>query len=252
MENAQQNPVQIPAAPAAAPRAVGSRASRQSWFESAVRFWWVSALFLLVVAIFFLGARLSDWMAQRKLIDTGNRTEALVFDDTKIYGRNAPRSKPLYIQWKVDGKQYEVLRQLTKNTGTIETGTPIEIAVDPKNPHNWIEVGELPPVMNHIYLGLVLLPITVLLGVVAYLRRRRVLGVWADGQPMEAMVISTENSAGPGAYQVRCTSKDAHDKRILRVRYPKRFGKPAKGDTIWVISTGLAPNIILSAAAYQD
>src|SRR5205807_195111 len=99
---------------------------------------------------------------------------------------------------------------------------------------------------------LMLLPITALLLAVAILRRRQVLAIWREGQPVHGVVIDIRQSAiAPLSRLVRYSIIENNDNRVFSTLIPAGFGIPDAGEMISLLALPMAPNRAIVTELYE-
>jgi hypothetical protein len=237
-------------APPEPPRPVTPRARSGSWTEPRVRAWWLAAAGVLIVCLYFLTSRYLQWRKDMVLIRDGQPIEAYVYsaDGYPIPGRRRPPTSPVELHYEVGGKKYQVQGYLTGRKDSFVVHTNVPIRVDPDNPARFTAREEPTSLTLQLVGGLILLPFTALLAIVAFVQRARLLALWRNGRTLDAIVLDARHTAlAPRSWLVRCAPADPEDKRVLSVYVPGRAQPPARGEGLWLVAdTGGKPHAVAS------
>jgi len=226
--------------PAAPPRPLNGPIRRRAWNEPRVRFWWVSGLVLLAIAVGFAVDMGTEWSNWRWLIRNGQQVTAEVVEVGGVT-RNATMAPnaPVKLEFKLNGQTRTVAGILEGRTEFIRTHDRVSIHVDPADPSRWTALMEAPPLSRQLLATWITLPVALVLLMMAAVLRGRLLRLWRDGQAESALVLHSQHSAlAPLSRMVRCTPADESDTRVFSVFVPQRRGVPQRGHPIWIIRSG--------------
>jgi len=244
----------------ATPRPLNRHVVRRSWGEGKVRFWWMSALVIVVVAGIVGGGQVQQELKHRHLINHGALVHAIAFEVagvTEHQNRNFSVMRDQKVQVKFnavmpDGKIEEFGGYLEPSDGRIRVNEKIDLLVDPNDTSNWSEdvtpqswwhVLEIPLFM--------MLPLAGLALGVAELRRRQVLAVWRDGIRTGGVVVAVKHTAAaPRSRIVHYTLADGRDRRVFKTLYPGSAGVPNRGDPLTLIVPDQGPQNSIVAELY--
>lgn len=250
----QQAPAIESSVPAPAPRAVDRQASRRSWMEPTVRFWWLAFIAVLLITIWVAINNYRAWRYQRALIVDGVRVQATVAEvDGVSRVLRVPPDTPLTLTFEMNGEEHRVQGVLVGRTEYITTRQQVPIRVDPHNPQRWTYATEVPSLRRELAMAQLLLPIVLALGVVVWMRRRRILSLWKTGQPVAVIVASSEQTAlAPFSRYVRGALRDSNDKRLVGAYVPQAKADPQRGDVLWfIVDDPGAPRRAIYAGAFS-
>lgn len=230
------------------PRPILPRVRRRAWAEPTVRFWWLMAAALLVLAPIVGAPPVKRWQTLFRLADQPPVQARLLRTHREaIEGRPVLPGDTVQIEINTGDKP----RQLW---GTLDgwaqgplprVGSTVEIRVDPQNPDVWAVVHKVPPLLTALATGLVVAAIALIPLLLAIVLRRRILKTWRDGGAREAAILSSQTTAlAPGAWAAQCAWIEdegaplaPHDRTIFRVFIPKRL-RPTQeeGQTAMVLA----------------
>lgn len=205
------------------PRAVTARVRRRAWAEPHVRVWWVGALALFVVAMYFLATRYASWLEGVHLIRSGVPLQGKIVEagGSTMTGKIERGDTWVRVEYAYNGQTYQPLVMTLEGHKTEEpiiVGTSIPIRVDPAHPDRWTPRLTSPPLVQDLIGGLIVLAAAVLVLLLALWRRSRVLRIWREGEIVQAVVLTARHTAlAPRAWAVRCTPVDQEDKRVFNV-----------------------------------
>jgi hypothetical protein len=226
--------------PASPPRSINKSIRRRAWNEPRVRFWWISGLVLLAIAIGFAVDMGSQWASRRSIILYGEKVNAEVVELGGVT-RNATMAPntPVKLAFELKGQSHTVAGILEGRTEFIRTHDRVTIFVDSADPSRWTALMEVPPLSRELLAVWITLPLALILLVVAAGLRGGLLRLWRDGQAESALVLQSQHSAlAPLSRMVRCTPADEGDTRVFSIFVPQRCGVPQRGQAIWIIRTG--------------
>jgi len=237
-----QEPAATDVVPALPPRTVTAAIRRRAWGDPSVRFWWLLAVALLLLAPFVGTPPVRRWQTLSRLAEQPPVQARLIRNQREaIIGRPVLPGDSVQIEVQQGGRQ----RQLW---GTLDgwargplprMGETIEVRLDPDNPDVFAVVHQVPPLISALATGIAVASVAVLPMLIAVVLRRRVLNVWRMGEARTAAILDRQSTAlAPRAWAARCAWADEEsgerpDKAIFRVFVPKRL--PAT-DEITVLS----------------
>ena len=231
-----------------APREVTPRVRRRAWGDIHVRFWWLSALAVALVIGYFTAHRVREALRDRALIRDGIpvKTTIKTAGEKYIAGQSEMRNsfKPVTLLGTLpDGQEREFRGEVPPGPGYLIIGSPLEIRVARDDPSEWTAQLEPLPWSRELALSLMFLPLIVLLLLVAYLMRRRVLRVWERGEPAEAVIKEVKHSAyAPRSRVLRFSLAAGDDRRIFTTLCPPGVAVPAVGEQIQLLMLPSQPN----------
>jgi hypothetical protein len=238
-------PTTLQQPPPPAPRAVTPRVRRRAWVEPVVRFWWLTAMVLVLIGAWFALQGVLEWRHDVKLIREGVAVDATVYQVGEMKGRFKHPQPPdsivtLQFSWNGTDQYTKPDRLPDRKAGEFITpGDKIPIRVNPADPTDWTSAKVAGPISGRLFGAEVALPIAALTGAFALLKWRRLLTAWRGGQPIEALVMDSRNTAlALGARLVRCTPDAEGDKRVFAVYAPRGLAGIGRGDTIWLLTCG--------------
>lgn len=227
-------------APEVPPRGLTKTIRRRAWNEPRVRFWWVSGLILLAIAVSFALDKGSEWANWRGLILHGQKVNAKVVEVGGVT-RNVTMAPnvPVKLAFTLNGRPHTVAGILEGRTEFIRTHDDVTIYVDPADLSRWTALLEVPPLSRQLLSVWLTLPLALALLIVAGVLRIRLLRLWRDGQAESVLVLHSQHSAlAPLSRLVRCTPRDERDTRVFSVFLPQRRGVPLRGQGLWIIRSG--------------
>jgi hypothetical protein len=244
----QLNTVQPHPLPRQVTRSIGLRA----WSQPDVRFYWVIALVLGIVALGMGIAVGMDWNHERRLVSHGTPVDAIVQQagEQTLAGRKQPPDTLCILRFEWHGSPH--VTRPAYLAGRQEYVAPqdvVRIFVNPDDPDDWTARSEPGPIGPRLLGAVIALAAALVALAVAWLYRARVLSVWRNGESVEALVIESRNTAlAPMSRAVRCTPAEEADTRVFSVYVPARAGKLERGDRIWILSRGKSARGAQSAA----
>jgi hypothetical protein len=240
--------------PPPAPRPLTPRAKSAAWNHPIVRFWRLVAIFMFAVAGYFFIRHTTRWFTEVQLVQSGQVVQGTVTESVDpIGGRHIARDAMVDIRYKVNGTDYKVTGYLQDQTVPYRNGGPIEIRVDPKKPWVWTNRKDRPSLLRALMATILLLPLSIVTGLLNYWLYRRVLRVWQIGQAEVALVADTHQTAlAPLSRVVRCTLRDRKDSSLVRVYVPQKVARLHTADVIWLIAPPNNVSRAIAAMVYQD
>lgn len=237
------------------PRPVTARARRRAWAEANVRLWWMSALAIGFVAAWLVSAEVIDGLSKRARLRSGIPVVATI--DTVAGKAVRTRGTPMNVRLRYTVKGADIVDtqektiEATSGADVIRGGDTLPIRVDPNDLTQWIEDRPPPSMLGSLGISLAILPIALLLLLVAFVKRNSVLGVWRDGQPDVATVVSHKSSSLSPASQLLSVTLDGDaSKRVVTLLHPRRLGRLNPGDILAVVAPPGKPQRAIETAAY--
>jgi hypothetical protein len=133
----------------------------------------------------------------------------------------------------------------------IHPGDHIALRVDPSDPNNWTDRTEPRSWVVELSVVAILLPLVLLLLLVAFLQRARVLRIWRHGEETAATVVEIRQTAlAPLSRLVRFTVNDGSSSRVCSVLVPVRAGVPGRGDAVTLVMPRGVPQRAVMAKLY--
>jgi hypothetical protein len=228
--------------PADPPRQLTPLVRRRAWTEPRVRLWWVLCLGVLGVTLVVAGRQTATWWSERQLLSSGVVVEGTLVravtpeNDMSVPGKNMAPDSVCTIEFEWKGRAYkvtDVLRENVEEGRPVVTGSKVTLHVDPDDPERWTARTHAAPLGGRQLIGVAVgAPIVAVVAVVAILKRRRMLDVWANGQAFPARVLGAGTSpVAPQSRSLRCTAADGRDKRVFTVFVPGG----AVAEEVWVV-----------------
>ncbi len=241
--------------PPSAPRAITANARRRSWAEPRVRTWWLLAIVVFLISLWFVGMRVYASQADRWLIHHGVRVEADIIDVEgntlkKLY--EPELNLPFHMTWRMpDGKVHTVNERLKAQRQAIGPGKKVPLYVDPNNPNHWTDRVEISWAEDTL-VGMLFLPIVLLLLAISIFNRFQTLAAWKNGPAMHATVVEIKQSAtAPKSRILRMVLGHYHDQRIFTTLIPTRRARYQAGDVVWVVIPSTTPRWAILAELYE-
>ena len=239
----------VPASPLAydfskPPREVTPLVRRRAWGDIHVRFWWLSAIGVILVVGYFSLFQIQRALRDREIIRNGILVQTTIkkAGERDMPGHSVLREgdTPVVLVGRLPGEFED--RTFTGSVGPgpgyLKVGQPLPIRVDPKDPQVWTARQQVKSWAEELSLSLMFLPLIVALLIGAVVVRRRILGVWRNGVPIEGTVVDLRHSAwAPLSRVVRYSLVNSTDRRIFSALAPTRTA-PAKGETIQLLAPG--------------
>jgi hypothetical protein len=255
MNLSSTNAKQMPPAPSAPPRELTDLVRRRSLQEPRVRFWWLTALVLLAVAIGFLVHDLSRRQEELHIVNSGVPISATVIavGEGEVEGRaNLSPEYPATLQYFYDGQEYDEKGFLEGRTDPISLKQTVPIKIDPASPKNWTYLTTTPPIGPAFLSALLVAPFALGPLLISYLLRRRLLRTWQTGManPFAVEAIS-QTALAPSSRAVRCRPLEGSSRQILTVFIARRTADPKPGDLLWLIHPPGKSSPVLAAVAYE-
>jgi len=253
-ESAQ--PVSLSQQPPPPPRPITPRSARRAWAEAYVRRWWMGALLLCVVTVYFVGTQLIRSLQDRRLIREGEAVDAVIVEannetlTNKVWEPSVQALFKLEVQ-RPGAEPLVILSRLRNQDRALQVGDTVRLYIDRQDPSRWTDRGHV-SFARDLALAVVTLPLAGLLMVVAVMGRRRALRVWRDGEAMVALVVEVRQApSAPRSRHVRFTLRDGRDRRVFGTLVPVRAAPLAVGDAFWVVALPDRPQNAVVAALYQ-
>ena len=260
-ESVADQPV-VPAELSHTPRDVSPRAARRSWNELPVRIWLILAITVAFITLYFTVSKYISGRYERWLITQGLLVDAELnrIQGTREKAQAFKRTDRLFVElnYDVPGRPRMMyvpgwLSQLPdqRPVPLVRVGETIPVRVDANNPTVWTDRTQPLPWIAEFAIVVLLLPLLIVLGLVALLRRRQVLNVWRQGEAAAAVVVDHKQSAtAPFSRVIRFTFADGRDRRVWSTLHPAK-GAPQPGETMWVIFPPGKPGRAVVASLYQ-
>lgn len=229
-----------PPPPTSVPRAITPLVARRLWIEPGVRFWWLSAAVLLVIAGAGAFEQFFTWKEENRLIKQGVTVSAEVIEagGLSMRDKKTEPDSPVVLKFTFGNHEYQVHGHLAGRRETIITGRPVDIRIDPGNPNIWTYRAEPTPLLAAMLGSLLVFPLVVIGLCVAWWRWSRLKRLWKFGPAQIAIVIQARQSAlAPLSKLVRCTPRGVGDKRLYNVFVPRSVRSINHGDLLWLISS---------------
>ena len=224
------------ATPPAVPRPLTRRAAWAAWTEPSVRLWWLLAGAVAVAVVGLMVQRLWARQGESRLIATGAAVAARVVSsgDHATPGQMADAGRPAMVEFGWHGQPIRTVNVLT---ATSTVGATVPVRVDPTDPTLWTDRTAPTSVADAVGVGLALLVTLVpLVMSIAVFKRRARVRAWRLGGAVEAVVADRRQvPIAPLSYAVRCSLRDAADRRLRTVYVPPAGRSLAKGDALWVL-----------------
>jgi hypothetical protein len=204
--------------------------------------WWVLCLGVLGVTLVVAVRQTATWWSERQLLSSGVAVEGTIVraqtpeNDMTVPGRNMAPDSVCTIEFDWKGRGYkvtDVLRENVEEGKPVVTGSKVTLHVDPDDPERWTARTHTAPLGGRQLIGVAVgAPIVAVVALIALLKRRRMLDIWANGHAIPAQVLSTGTSpVAPHSRSLRCTAADGHDKRVFTVFVPGG----AVAEEVWVV-----------------
>jgi hypothetical protein len=222
-------------APPKPPRAVTPRIQRAIWNEPRVRRWWLLAIAIFVLFTAFSIDRVMARNAEIALIQHGLVVKAtLAGADNRNTGQAVNSSDTVHLLLNFPGAAPE---QVTGSlTYASMVGKTLTLRVDPADHNHWTDRTDPPPLLDSLFVGLLVSPLVPLLLVMSWLSMRAMRTVWQTGSAVPAVVSERHQSPiAPMSYAARCSLQNHRDQKIFTVYIPRIGYGLATGDLIWVI-----------------
>jgi hypothetical protein len=242
-----------PAPPSPPPRPVTRAASRRSWLEPRVRFWWLATIVLLVIALWFVAEQILAFRGERQLIRHGALVAATVssVDGDSRVGKQVPPGTPCELKFPWNGQILYVTGTLAGDD-YVTDGETVQLHVDPRDPSDWTDRNEAEPVGRRMIAGAVVVLAVIATSAASLRLRRRMLRAWADAPAVPYSVFDTRHAAlAPLSHAVRCVAVSGRDQNLVTVYLPARLPRPETGDVLWLIHPPGNPSAAVAAAAFQ-
>ncbi|MBC8105783.1 MAG: hypothetical protein H7Z14_04265 [Anaerolineae bacterium] len=237
------------------PREITARARRRSWHERPVRIWIALTLLVAGTTIYFAIRDISTARRERWLIFEGKKVLANVQSVDESMGRSFPLDQPRRLRLTYitpEGEPIELdVTTPGRERGRIQSGDKIDLRTDPADPQN-VTLQTVPRSwIASLAVVCLLAPLAILLAIITYIQRSRVLGVWQNGEPAVGTVVDTHRSGiAPASDIVRFTVDDHEDRRIFTTLYPHAAGTLQAGDEMALVMHKNSPGKAILAELY--
>lgn len=219
------------------PRPLTARGLARSWQEPTVRFCWLSAIALLLVAVYLIIARYVEWRGEAALVKSGAVVTATVFDPaserTGVPLRFGELAR-LRFDWQ--GQARDVTGYLEDIGQKYTSGDPIPIRIDPADPQRWTNRTEATSLVSRLIGGYTAVLAALGTAIGAWVTRNYHRTLWRQGVPREAIVASHELAPmAPRSVRLRCHVTQGRDILVVRVYVPQNEAVPAVGAKLWLL-----------------
>ncbi len=204
-----------------------------------MRFFWLGALAMLAIGIWFVGEQVYAYRLEERLIQIPaiNATIHSVSGDSRVGAKFLPESR-CTLEFQFNGQKVSVSGVLQAQRDYISPGEVIPLHVDPSDSSVWTDRNSAEPVSGRLVAGILILPLALIGWLVAALRRRRILSAWKNGPAVAFSVVDVHSSAlAPRSHAVRCISVEGRDRAPVTVFIPGRLVKPRQGDVLWLLAS---------------
>ena len=228
------------APPPTPPRPLTPIARRRAWGDPRVRFWWGAGLVLIAAAAFLLISRTIAWREDSRLSIEGTVVDAKILqaEESVAPGKTVAGDKPVRLSYSFNGKTYEVTAPYLEGRPSekfLIVGSTIPIRVDPKDPNNWTPRESPAPLGPELIGGAITLGIGVLVVLLGFAFRSRVLRTWRNAKASTAVVLEARHTAlSPGSWAVRCSPVEEGDNRVFEV-FMRPKADVTEGTAIWIL-----------------
>jgi hypothetical protein len=244
-----------PAAPPLppAPRPLTARVSFRIWIDPRVRFWWLIAAVLLLLATYFSIERIYEWKLDSDLIRSGTPVLATVgVEGVPRPGYVAPAGTPLTLTFELNGQEHQVVGTLEGQSTQVATAQKVPLRIDPNDLTRWTDLTEPRPIGGYLIVPVMILPIAAAALAAAGWIRRRLVRVWQKGNAVEALLVDRHQTAlAPMSQVIRCTLPGRSDKRLLVAYLPRQPQRLQRGEPVWLIHGATKGEPVLAAAWLQ-
>jgi hypothetical protein len=222
-------------APAKPPRELTPHVRRMIWIEPRVRRWWLMAFIILVLFAAYTTQRVWARSEESALIRDGLKVTAkLVFAETRNNNQMAEPGDNVQLELKLPGGVEQVVGTITAQAVVTKN---ITVRVDPKDHGHWTDRTEPTPLLDSLFVGILVSPLVPALFVFAFVHMRLMRSVWEKGGAQMAVIHERKQSSiAPMSYVVRCSFQDHWDKKLFNVYVPRVGYGLGKGDLIWVVT----------------
>ena len=244
----------LDAPPAPPVRAVTPAARARSWVEPGVRLWWLTALALLACGLYFVIAAVIQRQRVARLLREGTPVQAVIFahGGAQVANWSLPIGTKYNFKFQWNGEERVLVGFMPREAGQVITGQPVTIYVDPNDVERWTSYAAPPLLLREMSGGIALGAVAAVAALVAFVQRRRVLGVWERGEAARAVVVEARSTAmAPRSRHLRCAREDGQDKRLISVVVPLSRGALRPGDPLWIVMPPHRPDRAIAAALYE-
>ena len=229
----------IPPEPPGPPREITPAVRKRSWGEPGVRFFWLGALAMLAIGVWFVGEQVYAYRLEERLIRIPpiNATIHSVGGDSRVGAKFLPESR-CTLEFQFNGQKVSLSGVLQSQRDFISPGQIIPLHVDPSDPSIWTDRDTAEPMGGRLIAGILILPLALIGWLIAVIRRKRVLSAWKEGQAVAHSVVDVHSSAlAPRSHAVRCVVMQGRDRSPVTVFISGRLPKPRQGDVLWLLQS---------------
>ena len=232
-----------PPPPAPPPRPVTPAANRRSWTEPLVRFWILATAGLVAIGGWFVTQQSLASRSEQWLIANGTTVKAVLIEtdgDSRI-GKKSPPGSPCTLKIDWQGQTVDLHGTLTSNA-FLTNGETVSLHVDPNDPTDWTDRQTPEPLARRLIAGAVIIPAALITALAAVWLRRRVLGVWREGNAALYTVLEMRHSAlAPLSHSVRCVVNTGEFDRDHRLSSEKVAPAPVRRSALADPPAGQTP-----------
>ncbi len=242
-----------PPPPAPPPRPVTPAANRRSWTEPLVRFWILATAGLVAIGGWFVTQQSLASRSEQWLIANGTTVKGVLIEtdgDSRI-GKKSPPGSPCTLKIDWQGQSVDLHGTLSSNA-FLTNGETVSLHVDPNDPTDWTDRQTPEPLARRLIAGAVIIPAALITALAALWLRRRVLGVWREGDAVLYTVLETRHSAlAPLSHSVRCVVNTGRNSTVISVYLPRKLPRPQRGEVLWLIHRQGKPQAAIAARAFE-
>jgi hypothetical protein len=219
------------------PRDLTPAVRRRAWGDPLVRFWWLTAAVMLLIALVLATMSYLEWSRLARAIRPGVVVMAKLTStegDTRV-GRSVTSTMRIGMDFTYNGKEYkDVQGVLTGLQQQVRVGDQIPLHIDPNDPLNWTVRDKLPPLALAMIGPILVLPVALICGLIAVANRSSVLKTYRDGRLADAIVAANKQTPlAPRSRAVRCSLTAGS--RMMEVYVPNTAGRLNEGDPVQVL-----------------
>lgn len=236
----------------ASPRSLAGKASGVVTFEPRVRLWFLVAAALLVIMAYRALGEVATWSHERHLITAGTPAVATIVEinGTQLTQMREPWSSPIRLKYTAGNKTMEAagaLSEMPDRAPLLTVGQTVNIRYDPARPEEWTNRTTPASIVGSLVVVYIMLPVVAATAGAGLLQRRALAETWRSGELSPAAVISVSPTPiAPGHSRVTVRSSAGRD-APMSVYFPSRFGKPRRGDVVWILLRKTGPAMAAQA-----